>query len=61
MSPRTGRPVKGETKRDRRVAVKLNEKEFAELNECAGQMHSTRTEVIVKGIQLVKRELDAKK
>ena len=60
MSPRTGRPLKGETKRDKRVAVKLDESEIAILDECAQRTDSTRTDIIVRGIKLVKHELDKK-
>lgn len=60
MSPRTGRPLKGETKRDHRVAVKLDEGEITLLDECAERMESSRTDVIVRGIKLVKQELDSK-
>lgn len=60
MSPRTGRPLKGETKRDHRVAVKLDEGEITLLDECAARMESSRTDVIVRGIKLVKQELDSK-
>lgn len=61
MSPRTGRPLKGSTKRDQRVAVKLDESEVRLLDDCVNRMQATRTEVIVEGIRLVKRELDEKK
>lgn len=61
MSPRTGRPLKGETKRDNRVAIKLDENEMRLLNECVDETHSTRTDVVVWGIKLVKKELDDKK
>lgn len=61
MSPRTGRPLKGETKRDYRVAVKMNEREIMLLDECAKCLNTTRTDVVIKGVELVKREMDEKK
>ena len=61
MSPKTGRPLKGKTKRDQRVAVKLDDAEMSMLDECVKKIDSTRTEVIVRGIKLVKQELDKEK
>ena len=61
MSPRTGRPLKGETKRDNRVVIKLDEGEYATLEECVERLSATKTDVVVKGIKLVKQELDKDK
>ena len=61
MSPRTGRPLKGETKRNNRVAIKLDDSEFEMLEECVKETQKTRTEIIALGIELVRKELDAKK
>ena len=61
MSPRTGRPLKGETKRNNRVAIKLDDSEFEMLEGCVKETQKTRTEIIALGIELVRKELDAKK
>ena len=61
MSPRTGRPVKGDSKRDNKLTIVLTDGEKELLNECAERKNMPRTDVIVEGIKLVKRELDAKK
>jgi len=61
MSPRTGRPLKGQTKRNNRVAIKLDDAEIEMLESCVDETASTRTEIIVHGIELVRKELDAKK
>lgn len=61
MSPRTGRPIKGESKRDKSLQLRMSNEELRLLDECAEQLASTRTDVVNKGIKLVKAELDAKK
>lgn len=61
MSPRTGRPVKGTNKRDKSLQLRMSAEELALLDECSQQLSISRTDVINKGIQLVKAELDKKK
>ena len=61
MSPRTGRPVKGTSKRDKSLQLRMSAVELALLDECSQQLSISRTDVINKGIQLVKAELDKKK
>lgn len=46
-NPRTGQ-----------INVRLSDKELALLNECAERMGTTRTDVIVRGIETVHRELE---
>lgn len=60
MSPRTGRPIKGSGKRDKTFATRLSQEELSLLNECSERLNAPRTDVIVKGIRLVKKELDEK-
>lgn len=43
-----------------RLEIRLTKNESELLNECAERMHTTKTDVINKGIQLVKEELDKK-
>lgn len=61
MPPRTGRPVKGTSKRDKSLQLRMSAEELALLDECSQQLSISRTDVINKGIQLVKAELDKKK
>ena len=61
MSPRTGRPIKGDTPKDSRINIRLDSEEMALLDECAQRLKSTKTEVLMRGIQLVKKELDEEK
>lgn len=60
MSPRTGRPLKGTSKRDRSLQIRMTVEELELLDECVDQLQSTRTDVVNKGIQLVKAGLDKK-
>lgn len=43
-----------------RLEIRLTQEESKALTECAQRLNSTKTEVINKGIQLVKKELDKK-
>lgn len=43
-----------------RLEIRLTQKENMVLTECAKQLNTTKTDVINKGIQLVKKELDKK-
>ena len=61
MSPRTGRPIKGNSKRDKSLQLRMSERELDLLDECATALEISRTDVVNKGIQLVKDELDKKK
>lgn len=60
MSPKTGRPIKGESKRDKSLQLRMSEDELELLDECAKQLNTSRTDVVNKGIRLVKTELDKK-
>ena len=56
MSPRTGRPPK-KNPRNINLNIRLSVKESQDLQECADKLGVTRTEVIVKGIELVRSEI----
>lgn len=56
MSPRTGRPTS--TKKTERLEIRLTPEEAQDLQECADRLNVSKTEVINKGVQLVKAELD---
>lgn len=60
MSPRTGRPPK-ENPRNKNLNIRVSEDEAALIQQCADELETTRTEVIVKGIKMVKSEIDSKK
>lgn len=61
MSPRTGRPVQGESRKDHKLQIRMSNEELAVLDECAERMNTTRTAVVNRGVQLVKKELDEEK
>ncbi len=56
MSPRTGRPPK-ENPRNVNLNIRLTEKESNDIRECADRLNLSRTDTIMKGIELVKSEL----
>ena len=60
LSPRTGRPPI-ENPRNIRFTARLTEEEATDLQECADALKVSRTDVIVKGIELVKSEISKQK
>lgn len=60
MSPKTGRPVKGTSKRDKSLQLRMSKDELDRLDYCAKKLEVSRTDVVNKGILLVKKELDEK-
>lgn len=60
MSPRTGRPPKGEQSRTQKITIRISDKEAQKIQECAEKMDSTRTDAIMAGIDLLKADLDKK-
>lgn len=60
MSPRTGRPPKGEASRKRNLNIRVTDNEAKLIQDCADKLRTTRTEVIIQGVKLVKAELDKK-
>lgn len=60
MSPRTGRPVIGKPK-NISLRFLIDEDDAKALEECAERLQITKSEVVRKGIQKVRQELDEKK
>jgi hypothetical protein len=58
MSPK-GRPTKD--KRNKRFEIRLSDTTYCTLENCAKSLGITKAEVIHKGINLVKKEIDEKK
>ena len=54
MAPRTGRPT--DSRENLRLQIRVDEQTLAELDECVKRDNSTRSEVVRKGIKLVKAE-----
>ncbi len=61
MSPRTGRPPKGDAKKAERIEVRVDAKKAEQLRRCAELMNTSRAKVVEYGIDLVEAELQKKK
>lgn len=56
MSPRTGRPPK-ENPRNVNLNIRITEDESKRIQDCADKLNMTRTDTIMKGIELVEKEI----
>ena len=59
MSPRMGRPPKANP-RNVNLNLRLTREEADLIQACADSLNTTRTEVIVRGVKLVRENLDKK-
>ena len=59
MSPRTGRPPKAETSRNKSLNLRLTE-EAGDIQYCAEKLEISRTDAIMKGIRMIKAQLEEK-
>lgn len=57
MSPRTGRPPK-ENPRNINLNIRVTKDEAALIQECADSLGITRTDAIIKGMSLLKAEIE---
>lgn len=60
MSPKTGRPPKGEQSRKGKITIRVSDSEASKIQECADKLNASRTDAIMAGIDLLKAELDKK-
>ena len=60
MSPRTGRPPLQEQSRKEKLNIRLTEKEKSDIDYCSEKLNLSRTDTIMKGICLIKQQLDKK-
>lgn len=60
LSPRTGRPPKGNQSRTGKITIRVSNQEAQKIQECADRLNKTRTDTIMAGIDLLKSELDKK-
>ena len=58
MTPRTGRPIKGEEPRDQSIHIRITKTEKELLEECAQKTQMTITNTFIKGLRLLSEELD---
>ena len=56
---RTGRP-KSDNPKNVRLEIRLTKSDADRLQNCADKLHTSRTEVILKGIGLVEKEIQEK-
>lgn len=59
MSPRTGRPPK-ENPRNINLNIRITKEEAQLIQECAVALETTRTEIVMQGVKMVKAEIDKK-
>lgn len=59
MSPRTGRP-KAENPKNIKMNIRISEETARDLQKCSDELNISRVNVIEKGIQLVKANLNKK-
>lgn len=59
MSPRTGRPPK-ENPRNINLNIRITKEESERIKRCAEKLDVTRTDAIMKGIEMVEREIEKK-
>lgn len=57
MSPRTGRP-KSDNPKDIQLKIRADKNTVADLDYCCEKLNKTRSDVIRKGIQMVKSEIE---
>lgn len=56
MSPKTGRPTVN--KKTERLEIRLAPDELALIEECSNLLKMSKTDIINKGVRLVKEEID---
>ena len=60
MSPRTGRPPLQEVSRTEKLNIRLTRQEKEEIEYCSKKLNLSRTDAIMRGIGLVKKEIENK-
>lgn len=58
MSPRTGRPPLQDESRTEKLNIRLTTQEKSDIEYCAEKLNLSRTDTIMKGIRLIKEDLD---
>nr|DAQ68745.1 MAG TPA: NikA, BACTERIAL CONJUGATION, RELAXASE, DNA [Caudoviricetes sp.] len=58
MAKKMGRPLKGESKRDKRVTIRLTEDEFAFVDEVSTKVGLSKTETILRAVELLNTSLE---
>ena len=58
MTPRTGRPIEGEERKDIKLQIRVDRPTLNTIDALAEELQTTRTGVIMRGIELVRNSLD---
>lgn len=61
MSKKMGRPPLQETSRSESMSIRLTKQEKQDIQYCADKLNVARTDAIMKGISLLKKEIGSKK
>lgn len=59
MSPKLGRPPK-ENPRNINLNIRITKNESKRIQNCADKLNMTRTDTIMKGIDMVEKEIEQK-
>lgn len=57
MSPKTGRPIEGQARKDIKLQIRVDKPTLDSIDELADKLGTTRTGVVMKGIELVRDSL----
>ena len=60
MSQTTGRPPRQEVSRNEKLNIRLTKQEKEDIEYCSDKLNMSRTDTIMKGIGLVKKEIETK-
>ncbi len=58
MSPKTGRPIEGQARKDIKLQIRVDKPTLDSIDELAETLGTTRTGVMMKGIELVRNSLN---
>jgi hypothetical protein len=58
MSPKTGRPIEGQARKDIKLQIRVDKPTLDSIDELAEKLGTTRTGVMMKGIELVRNSLN---
>lgn len=58
MKPKMGRPLKSGIPRDKKLNLRLSEKELEQISKCAEFLNKNRTDTIMYGISLIEKGLN---
>lgn len=57
MSPRTGRPIEGQSRKDIKLQIRVDRPTLDNIDELADKLETTRTGVVMKGIELLRNSI----